>query len=62
MRNKYGSYGSAYSDQSAYNKYTSNPPRIVFQNRVVGYLTKNATMSNGVDPDVLFATYGCADD
>lgn len=60
VRNKYSTYGSPYSTQSAYNPYTSNPPKIIFQGQIVGYLTKNSYKAGAVDPDILFAVYGCS--
>ena len=32
---------------------------IVYDKQIVGYLTKNTSLTGAVDPDVLFATYGC---
>jgi hypothetical protein len=52
--------GSPYSSSSAYNPYASNPPAIIYGRRNVGYLTKNKYLTDAVDPDILFATYGCA--
>jgi len=59
VRNKLGTYGSSLSNESAYNQIASFPPRIVYQGNVVGHLTKNSLVLDGVDPDVLFAAYGC---
>jgi hypothetical protein len=58
--NEVGQYGSTISSESAYNTITATPPRIIYRDRVVGYLTKNPILAGGVDPDVLFATYRCA--
>jgi hypothetical protein len=59
VRNPYGDYGSKYGSLAAYNSYTSTPPAIVYRQRVVGYLTKNKFLSGAIDPDILFATWGC---
>ncbi len=59
IRNPYGSYGSPYASDSAYNPYTSHPPVIWYDGVAIGYVTKNAYLWNAVDPDVLFATYDC---
>lgn len=59
VRNKYGTYGGEYASQGAYNPYALNPPRIIYQGNAIGYLTKNSYKTGAVDPDVLFATYGC---
>lgn len=60
VRNKYGTYGGEYATQGAYNPYAFNPPRIIYQGNAIGYLSKNSLKAGAVDPDVLFATYGCS--
>lgn len=62
IRNPYGDYGSPYASDSAYNPYTSHPPIIWYDGSAIGYVTKNKYLWNAVDPDVLFATYGCVYD
>ena len=57
VRNKFGTYGSEFSSQSAYNQFTSTPPAIVYSGRIIGFLTKNTFIGDGVDPDSLFAYY-----
>ena len=59
VRNKVGLYGSTVSPQSAYNSVTPTPPAIIYNGAVFGYLTKNTVKPGRVDPDVLFAVYGC---
>lgn len=44
---------------SAYNPYMTTPPAIVYEGSIVGYLTKNDFPSGAIDPDQLFAAYGC---
>ncbi len=51
--NKYGTYGSDYSDQSVASKYTANPPMLIKDRQIVGYLTRNKSISGAVDPVVL---------
>lgn len=59
VRNPVGLYGSTVSPQSAYNPVTPTPPAIIYNGAVFGYLTKNSVKPGRVDPDGLFATYGC---
>lgn len=59
VRNTFGTYGSPFSSKSAYNQFAGSPPAIIYGGTIVGYLTKNTTFSSRVDPDVLFAAYGC---
>lgn len=45
----YGDYGSKYSDTSAFNDYANKPPKIVNDDgELVGYLTTNKFISNGI--------------
>lgn len=60
IRTTWGQYGSRWSTESAYNDWTTTPPLIVHERQVVGYVTKNTTSRGAVDPDVLFAIYGCS--
>ena len=48
-------FNSAYS---AYNLDAGNPPRIIWEGEVVGYLTVR-TLAGAVDPDALLRFYGC---
>jgi hypothetical protein len=59
VRNEFSNYGSRFSSYGAYNEFTSTPPRIWYQGAALGYLTKNQFLYNALDPDILFATYGC---
>ncbi|MGB3205446.1 MAG: hypothetical protein WBB28_10690 [Crinalium sp.] len=52
--NKFSTYGSAYSILGAYNPNATKPPVIIYQGRVVGVLTKNRRMSDGIDPDLIY--------
>ena len=61
IRNPNGLYGSAWGIYSPYNPNSLHPPAIVYQGRVVGFVTRNRYLcTNGVpiiDPDLLFAAY-----
>lgn len=61
IRNPSGLYGSTWGIYSPYNPNSLCPPAIVYQGRVVGFVTKNRNLcTNGVptfDPDLLFAAY-----
>lgn len=47
--NEYGTYGSKYSSESAFNELATKPPVIVYNGAVIGHLTTNATISDGVN-------------
>lgn len=46
--NKYGDYGSPYSNESAFNDYAKKPPAIVYNGKVVGYLSTNNNLKGAV--------------
>lgn len=51
--NPYSLYGSKYSVFSAFNDYTFTPPKIIKNNKRIGYLTTNNLVSGGVSPSIL---------
>jgi hypothetical protein len=46
-------YGSSVSNKSAFNDLASNPPLIVYNNDVIGYLTTNNIKPNSLHPKYL---------
>ena len=55
VRNTYGTYGSPYSVYSANNNYTSTPPKIYNNGYLIGYLTTNNFIWDGVSLAVIDA-------
>jgi len=53
--NKFGSYGNQFSKLSPFNKFSTSPPMIIKNGKVIGYLTKNKSLSNAVDPHILLS-------
>lgn len=51
--NEYGLYGSRYSIYSAFNDYATDPPAIVLDGKIIGYLTTNEYFPDGINPWVL---------
>lgn len=54
--NEYGKNGSEYRSGSATNEFTTTPPRIIKNGRVIALLTKNKSLRGGIDPAVLGIT------
>lgn len=52
--NQFGTYGSDFSSESAFNKFTTTPPAIVLSGKIIGYVTMNSTIANGVTPAGLY--------
>jgi hypothetical protein len=53
--NEYGTFGSEYSQYSPFNAYSSNPPMIIKQGQIIGYLSANKRINNSVTPNLLKA-------
>lgn len=56
--NKYGTHGGEYSATGAYNRMAQNPPALIENGKIVGFITKNGNIRGRIDPDVLRA-YVC---
>lgn len=48
--NEYGKNGSEYRTNSAFNESASRPPRLIKNQRVIGFLTVNKSKPGGVNP------------
>lgn len=53
--NQYATFGSEYSSYSPNNSYTSTPPMIVKDRKVLGYLTANKSIKSSITPNLLKA-------
>lgn len=53
--NEYGRYGSQYSAQSPFNEYASDPPAVVKDGKVLGYLTANEFHAHAINVYVVVA-------
>jgi len=53
--NEFGSYGNQFSNLSPFNKFTTTHPMIIKNGTVIGYLTKNKSLKNAVDPHILLS-------
>lgn len=55
VRNTFGNYGSSFGIYSANNNFTSTPPFIVKYGNIIGYLTTNSSIYEGVSLAVVDA-------
>jgi hypothetical protein len=53
--NQYGTFGSEYSQYSPHNSYTSTPPMIIKNKKILGYLTANKSIKSSITPNLLKA-------
>jgi hypothetical protein len=56
MRNQSSQYGGKFAAYSAYNQFASEPPLIIDDGEVLGYVTANEFKTPRIHPDVLI---GC---
>jgi hypothetical protein len=55
--NTFGEYGGQFSAHSPFNKFSTDPPMIIKNRKIIGYLTINKTMADAVDPNWLSAYF-----
>ncbi len=56
---RFGSYGSEFSTKSPMNKFSTEPPYLIVEGKVIARLTKNEFLPGAVDPVILaVACYG----
>ena len=53
--NQYATFGSEYSSYSPHSPYTSTPPMIIKNRKVLGYLTANKSIRSSITPNLLKA-------
>lgn len=53
--NKFSTFGSEFSQYSPNSQYTSTPPMIVKDGRIIGYLTRNKSIRGALNPGILKA-------
>ena len=53
--NQYGTFGGEYSQHSPHNSYTSSPPMIIKNKKILGYLTANKSIKSSITPNLLKA-------
>ena len=53
--NEFGTFGSEFSSYSPYNAFTSTPPMIIKNRKIVGYLTTNKSIESSISPNLLKA-------
>ncbi len=51
--NEYGKFGNEYDFYSPFNDTSSEPPKIVKNGNIIGYLTTNQSINGGISPDQL---------
>ena len=55
ISNEFCNYGGEFSDLSPYNQFTQTPPKLIKDEQLIAYVTKNEFLSPSIDPDILLA-------
>ncbi|MDP3836427.1 MAG: hypothetical protein Q8Q82_20945 [Hydrogenophaga sp.] len=58
--NQFATFGSEFSSYSPHNSFTSTPPMIIKNRKILGYLTANKSIKSSISPNLLKAL--CKDD
>ncbi|PQJ84485.1 hypothetical protein, partial [Aliivibrio sifiae] len=58
--NDYGQFGSEYNQYSATNPYTQEPPMIIKNQKIIGYLSANKNLQGSISPNLTKAL--CSDE
>lgn len=53
--NQYATFGGDYSNYSPSNAYTSTPPMIIKNKKLIGYLSANKSINTSISPNLLKA-------
>mgnify|MGYP003384867725 CR=1 FL=1 len=53
--NEYGEFGSEYNQYSATNSYSSEPPMIIKDRKIIGYLSANKSVQSSISPSLVKA-------
>lgn len=53
--NEFGTFGGEYNSYSVANAYTTTPPMIIKNKKIIGYLSANKSMQGTISPNLLKA-------
>ncbi len=53
--NEYSTFGNEFNVYSPFNKFSTQPPMLIKNGNIVGYLTTNKSIKNGISPNLLKA-------
>lgn len=53
--NEYAPFGNEYSSYSPHNSYTSSPPMMIKNKKIIGYLSANKGIKSSITPNLLKA-------
>ena len=53
--NEFSTFGNEFNFYSPFNKFSTQPPMLIKNGNIVGYLTTNKSIKNGISPNLLKA-------
>ena len=53
--NEYSEFGNEYNSSSPFNQFTTKPPMLIKDGKIVGYLSANKSVQNSIAPNLLTA-------
>ena len=53
--NEFSTFGNKFNADSPFNNYSLKPPMLIKDGKIVGFLTTNKSISNGISPNLLQA-------
>ena len=53
--NGFSTFGNEFNSYSPFNEYSSKPPMLIKQGKIVGYLSANKSIKNSISPNLLKA-------
>lgn len=53
--NEFSTFGNEFNAYSPFNKFSFKPPMLIKKSKIIGYLTTNKSISDGVSPNLLKA-------
>ena len=53
--NQFSTFGNEFNSYSPFNSYSTNPPMLIKQGKIIGYLSANKSIKNSISPNLLKA-------
>lgn len=53
--NEFSTFGNEFNAYSPFNKFSTKPPMLIKKGKIVGFLTTNKSINNGISPNLLKA-------
>lgn len=51
--NEFSEFGNEFNQYSPFNNFSNNPPMLIKKSKIIGFLTTNKSIKDGVSPNIL---------